>query len=253
MVKVGPFRFFVEMSNSNSDVALPETPPGGETRLTRALKAYYIERARAPADLPPWLFEEHERRPQAARPSPRVQERENDRGGGRRSNMDLPSNRGRGYDDEYEQQPPQARRGALRDIYDSAAASNQPKASVPGRTLAPASYRDDGNGSTSRATSRLQALRDAKRLQPASTDTPTGGRYDDPGGRGSASQGPPSPRYQATDDGAYGGYGGGRRPMPRSEGGSSSYGRPNLDDGGRRPPPRAAMGLPSRAQRGDGY
>ena len=251
MVKVGPLRFFVHMSNLDFDVAFLETPPGGETRLTRALKAYYIERARAPADLPPWLFEEHERRPQAARPPPRDQEREDDRGGGRRNNMAPPSNRRRGYDDEYEQQPPQARRGALRDIYDSAAASNQPKAPAPGRTLAPSPYRDDGNGNVSRATSRLQAMRDAKRLQPPSTDSSTGGRYDDPGGRGSASQRPPSPgdRYQAMDDGAYGGYdgyGGGRRPMP------SNNGRPNLDDGGR-PPLRAPMGLPSRPQRGDRY
>lgn len=249
MVKVGPLlRFLIDASNSNSDVALPETPPGGETRLTRALKAYYIERARAPADLPPWLFDEHERRPQATRPPPRDQERENDRGGGRRSNMAPPSNRGRVYDDEYEQQPPQAKRGALRDIYDSAAASNQPKALAPGRALAPSSYQDDGN--VSRATSRLQALRDAKRLQPTSTGTPVGGQYGDPGGRESANQGPPSrDRYQATDDGAYGGYGGGRRPVPRGEGGLSGNGRPNFDDGGRRPP----MGLPSRPQRGDGY
>ncbi|KAI0283143.1 hypothetical protein BGY98DRAFT_953291 [Russula aff. rugulosa BPL654] len=40
-----------------------QTPPGKESRLTRALKAYHIEKARDPTDLPPWLFEEHERRP----------------------------------------------------------------------------------------------------------------------------------------------------------------------------------------------
>jgi hypothetical protein len=248
-----PLRFFVGAPNSNSDVAVAETPPGGETRLTRALKAYYIERARAPADLPPWLFEEHERRPQAARPSARDQERDDNRAGGRRSNLASAPNRGRGYEDEYEQQPSQAKRGALRDIYDSAAASNQPKAPAAGRTLAPPSYRDDGN--VSRATSRLQAMRDAKRLQPASTGTPAGGLYSDPGGRGSVNQAIPSPRdrYQDMDDGAYGGYGGGRRPVARSEDGSSSNGRPSFDDGGRRPPPRAAMGLPSRPQRGGGY
>ena len=257
MVKVGPLPFFVDPCNSNSDVTLAETPPGGETRLTRALKAYYIERARAPADLPPWLFDEHERRPQAARPPPRNQQRDDDRGVGRRNNMAPPSNRGRSYDDEYEyeQQPPQAKRGALRDIYDSAAASNQPKPPAAGRTLAPSSYRDDGNANVSRATSRLQALRDAKRLQPASTGAPAGGRYGDPGGLGSANQGPLSPRdrYQVTeDDGAYGGYEGGRRPVPRSEGGLNSTGRSSFDDGGRRPV-RAAMGLPSRPQRGGGY
>lgn len=250
MVKVGQRTpIFRDASNWNSDVALAETPPGGETRLTRALKAYYIERARAPADLPPWLFEEYERRPQAARPPPRNQERDDDRARGRRNNMAPPSNRGRIHDgDEYEQlPPPQAKRGALRDIYDSAAAPNAPAA---GRTLAPPSYRDDGNAS--RATSRLQAMRDAKRLQPASTGTPTGGRYGDPyddggrGGRGSDHQRSVSPghRYQATDEGAYGGYGSGMRPTARS--GSEG-------EGSRQPPPRAAMGLPYRPQRGGGF
>ncbi|OBZ75236.1 hypothetical protein A0H81_04392 [Grifola frondosa] len=38
-----------------------ETPPGQESRLTRAMKAYHIEKARDPADLPEWLFEERER------------------------------------------------------------------------------------------------------------------------------------------------------------------------------------------------
>lgn len=170
--------------------------------------------------------------------------------------MASPPNRGRNYDDQYQQEPPpQAKRGALRDIYDSAAAPNQPKAPAPGRTLAP-SYRDDGN--VSKATSRLQAMRNAKRLQPASTGAMDGGRYGDlydDGGRGgrepsSPGLGSSGDRYLATEDGE---YGGGRRPMARSEGGSSSNGRPSFDDGGRRPPPRAAMGLPSRPQRGGGY
>ncbi|TBU32415.1 hypothetical protein BD309DRAFT_5034 [Dichomitus squalens] len=38
-----------------------ETPVGGESRLTRAMKAYHIEKARDPADLPDWLFDERER------------------------------------------------------------------------------------------------------------------------------------------------------------------------------------------------
>ncbi|KAI0646978.1 hypothetical protein C8Q79DRAFT_598057 [Trametes meyenii] len=38
-----------------------ETPVGGESRLTRAMKAYHIEKARDPADLPEWLFDERER------------------------------------------------------------------------------------------------------------------------------------------------------------------------------------------------
>ena len=258
-----PGSIFVDAPNSNSDVALAETPPGGETYITRTLKAYYIERARAPTDLPPWLFEEHERRPQAARPSARDQERNDDRdrdtAGGQRNNMASSPNRGRNYHDEYDyeeqQPPPQARRGALRDIYESAAASNQPRAPAE-RLLPPSSYRDDSNNKNlSRATSRLQAMRDAKRLQPTSTGTPAGGgaRYgdeSDDGGRGGRGS---SNRYPGTDDEAYGGYGSGRRPTARSEGGSSSNGRPSSDDGGRRAPPRAARGLPSRPQRGGGY
>jgi len=38
-----------------------ETPPGQESRLTRAMKAYHLEKARDPSDLPSWLFEVHER------------------------------------------------------------------------------------------------------------------------------------------------------------------------------------------------
>ncbi|KAJ3485670.1 hypothetical protein NLI96_g4799 [Meripilus lineatus] len=38
------------------------TPPGQESRLTRALKSYHISKARAPSDLPEWLFEEKERK-----------------------------------------------------------------------------------------------------------------------------------------------------------------------------------------------
>jgi hypothetical protein len=168
--------------------------------------------------------------------------------------MASSSNRGQNYD-EYEQQPPpQAKRGALRDIYDSAAAPNQPKAPT-GRALAPSSYRNDDNGNVSRATSRLQAMRDAKRLQPTPMGTSTGEGYGDQyedggrGGRRSFNRG----QAPGTDDSEYAGYGSGQRPAPRSEGGWSGSGRPSFDDGGRRPPPRAARGLPSRPQRGGGY
>lgn len=43
-----------------------ETPVGQESRLTRAMKAYHLEKARDPSDLPAWLFEEHERQPRRA-------------------------------------------------------------------------------------------------------------------------------------------------------------------------------------------
>ncbi|KAL1744537.1 hypothetical protein HDZ31DRAFT_74167 [Schizophyllum fasciatum] len=38
------------------------TPPGQESHLTRALKAYHLQKAKDLSDLPDWLFEEHERR-----------------------------------------------------------------------------------------------------------------------------------------------------------------------------------------------
>ncbi|KAJ3786607.1 hypothetical protein GGU10DRAFT_289880 [Lentinula aff. detonsa] len=40
-----------------------ETPPGQESRLTRAMKAYHIDKARDPTELPEFLFAEHERQP----------------------------------------------------------------------------------------------------------------------------------------------------------------------------------------------
>ncbi|KAI0721699.1 hypothetical protein C8T65DRAFT_203010 [Cerioporus squamosus] len=38
-----------------------ETPVGGESRLARAMKAYHIDKARDPTELPDWLFDERER------------------------------------------------------------------------------------------------------------------------------------------------------------------------------------------------
>ncbi|KIP09116.1 hypothetical protein PHLGIDRAFT_347111 [Phlebiopsis gigantea 11061_1 CR5-6] len=37
------------------------TPPGEESRLARAMKAYHIGKARHPSDLPEWLFDERDR------------------------------------------------------------------------------------------------------------------------------------------------------------------------------------------------
>ncbi|GJE87212.1 hypothetical protein PsYK624_032950 [Phanerochaete sordida] len=42
------------------------TPPGEESRLSKAIKAYHIEKARDPSDLPEWLFSERERGVRAA-------------------------------------------------------------------------------------------------------------------------------------------------------------------------------------------
>lgn len=50
----------IETSVANHDGE--DTPAGGESRITVALKEYYISRARSGSDLPEWLFNERERR-----------------------------------------------------------------------------------------------------------------------------------------------------------------------------------------------
>ncbi|KAI0273362.1 hypothetical protein BC834DRAFT_204367 [Gloeopeniophorella convolvens] len=118
-----------------------QTPPGQESRLTRAMKAYHLDKARDPTDLPAWLFDEHERRPVARG------RRSNDVGGGE-------------YHDTRDEPPPTRSRG-LRDIYDAAAAS------APVRPEARESSRPrqeyDAPAGPSKANDRLRALRDAKR------------------------------------------------------------------------------------------
>src|SRR6266702_2285504 len=120
-----------------------ETPPGEESRLTRAMKAYHLEKARDPTDLPPWLFEEHERRP-VDRPSASTWHREASEPSVYESRDDAAPPRGRG----------------LRDIYDAAAATT----SAPPRQERREMFRgrqDDGH--SSKANDRRKALRDAKR------------------------------------------------------------------------------------------
>lgn len=114
-----------------------ETPPGQESRLTRAMKAYHIEKARDPTDLPAWLFEEHERQPlqRAQRARRNVEEQESVVA------ITEKSNRPRG----------------LRDVYDSVSRSDQPSTST--------------GPTTTRGTDRLKALREAKRS--AVLDQPT--------------------------------------------------------------------------------
>ncbi|KAH9966898.1 hypothetical protein BC827DRAFT_1179126 [Russula dissimulans] len=137
---------------------LTGTPPGEESRLTRTLKAYHIEKARDPTDLPPWLFEEHERRP-VGRPGTRLRYRE---------------------DDEYDVQesrratvPPRPSGRGLRDVYDAAATETtissrqqqqqQREAREWGRTRAPPRQDDVPPAPRSIASDRLRAFRDAKR------------------------------------------------------------------------------------------
>ncbi|KAK0210712.1 hypothetical protein DFS33DRAFT_1378700 [Desarmillaria ectypa] len=123
-----------------------ETPPGQESRLTRAMKAYHIEKARDPSDLPAWLFDEHER---------------------------TPLSRYDGYEVIKNPIPELPRPRGLRDIYDTAAVI-LPTPSRPERTRRP-NHVDDIP--PSKATDRLKALRDAKRsaVNPqAMSNHPTG-------------------------------------------------------------------------------
>ncbi len=110
-----------------------ETPPGKESRLTRAMKAYHREKAQCSEDLPPWLFTEDERKPVKS--------------------PTLPHHRA-----TQEPQSLQRPRG-LREVYDAATVQTAPANSLrlpPSRT-----YQDESG--PSKATDRLKALRDAKR------------------------------------------------------------------------------------------
>lgn len=113
-----------------------ETPPGKESRLTRAMKAYHREKAQCPEDLPPWLFAEDERKPVKS-PSPH-------------------------HRATQESQSLQRPRG-LREIYDAAAIQTQHFTAPANSLRSPPSrtYQDDSG--PSKATDRLKALRDAKR------------------------------------------------------------------------------------------
>ena len=156
------------------------------------MKQYYIDRARTPLDLPHWLFEEHERMPTA---------RQAQRGPRR-------------YEEPEEEQytpTPAPSRGALRDVYDKAARSTP----IPAARSNPSSYAQSAGEQTtgeSKATSRLRALRDAKRMQQ---------------GAGVVASGTSSSRY----DEEYGNDGGRRSIDP-------------VSDGERRQPAR--VGLPGR-------
>jgi hypothetical protein len=120
-----------------------ETPPGQESRLTRAMKAYHLEKARDPTDLPTWLFDEHERRPPPSRPQVGTH-RDRDR-----------------YDAVEATFTERPRPGGLRDIYEAAAATSSASPVKQDRPVV-RSYADDGV-QPSKATDRLKAMRDAKR------------------------------------------------------------------------------------------
>jgi len=137
----------INRDSKPSTIWCADTPPGEESRLTRALKAYHIEKARDPTDLPPWLFEEHERRP-LGRSKTSLRRREG-------SEYD--------YDSRRATAPPRSSGRGLRDIYDAAATDT----TIPSRReRSRGRLQEDIPASVSapsKANDRLKALRDAKR------------------------------------------------------------------------------------------
>lgn len=113
------------------------------------MKAYHIEKARDPTDLPPWLFEEHERRP-LGRPGTSLRHRES-------SEYD--------YDSRRATAPPRSGGRGLRDVHDAAATATIPSRQQEAREWPRGRLQDDVPvvDPPSRANDRLKALRDAKR------------------------------------------------------------------------------------------
>lgn len=125
------------------------TPPGHESRISKALRAYHLGKARDPSELPSWLFDDAERRaPSRMQPTSRFESSFQE-------------------DREVNTAPP---RKGLRDIYDSTAAAVNPPAGRAARTFGGGGggrFRDIEEPAPSRATDRLRALRDAKRGVPS--------------------------------------------------------------------------------------
>ncbi|RDB21031.1 hypothetical protein Hypma_011566 [Hypsizygus marmoreus] len=112
-----------------------ETPVGQESRLIRAMKAYHLDKARDPTDLPTWLFDERERR--------------------RPTNIRRPSTPHTATSETASLRTP-------RNVYD---------VQVPIASSRPTAV--SGNqGLPRKATDRLKAMRDAKRSAPGSGFVP---------------------------------------------------------------------------------
>jgi hypothetical protein len=122
------------------------------------LRAYHIDKARDPTDLPEWLFEEHERRP-IGRSGTSFRYREDNEYGENETRRATKST-----------QPRAGGGRGLRDVYETAGAATRDQretlreSSSRGRLL---QRQDDGPvgapAPTSKAHERLKALRDAKR------------------------------------------------------------------------------------------
>jgi len=124
-----------------------ETPAGQESRLTRAMKAYHLEKARDPSELPAWLFNERER---GVKGSTR----------GRTGNDDI-----RADTPEMPETPPMTQSSGFRAIYASAASTEVQRS----RRYEPTGYGNDGI-TPSKAANRLRAMREPKHGRMKPTD-----------------------------------------------------------------------------------
>lgn len=127
-----------------------ETPPGQDSRLTRAMKEYYLRKARDPNDLPAWLFEPAER---SIAPKP-----------SNISSSTAASSSSRSRSAAREEPPPPPQSRGLRDIYERAQQQAPQQPLVRSPTLA-----QNRDGGDSRAASRLKAMREAKRSAAGAT------------------------------------------------------------------------------------
>jgi hypothetical protein len=124
-----------------------ETPAGQESRITRALKAYHLEKAKDPSELPDWLFNERERGVKRST-------------GGRNDNADAKAG-----PPEIPEAPPITQSSGLRAIYASAVPNDVQKS----RRYEPTRYGDDGI-TPSKAANRLKAMREPKHGRVNATD-----------------------------------------------------------------------------------
>jgi hypothetical protein len=124
---------------------ITEASSNQDSHLIRAMRAYHLEKAKDPSDLPDWLFSEQERFPVRSRFA------------NRREEVDE------GYESSLRSPPVSAsvRSPGLRDIYATAAATASPTS--PSTRNNTRGYSEEGINSPSKATDRLKALRDAKR------------------------------------------------------------------------------------------
>lgn len=170
-----------EMLTVSSPITV--TPPGQESRITRAMKAYHIAQASKPSDLPEWLFDEKERGLTARVPAKDGNEDDGDRP---RAAPLVESSRPNAPSTPY--------------------SSKAGASTGPNRPGARRDYDDDfDRAKTSKATQRLRELRDAKANTRGKASESAARRAEEE----AAAQNEPPQRMSAATTNATG-----QRPMP---------------------------------------